>query len=162
MVERTFLCVFLSRTYSSYAICTKKKKEYRRNSQILSLERPTFASSNYPTNVRSKKRKKKNHPSRFPTPRKIATRNLSERIVPRYACCREFFPSPSPLISLGLIVYLRSHPPRALENAQQHRETKDVAPSTVIPYYAVHGVHLSTHHPSYSSIHPTRALTLFP
>ena len=26
MVERTFPCVFLSRTYSSYAICTKKKK----------------------------------------------------------------------------------------------------------------------------------------
>ena len=27
MVERTFPCVFLSRTYSSYAICTKKKKK---------------------------------------------------------------------------------------------------------------------------------------
>lgn len=99
MVQRTFPCVFLSRTYSSYAICTKKKKRISKKLlEILSLERPTFASSNYPTNVRSKKRKKKNHPSRFPTPRKIATRNLSERIVPRYACCREFFPSLSSLL----------------------------------------------------------------
>lgn len=162
MVQRTFPCVFLSRTYSSYAICTKKKKEYRRNSQILSLERPTFASSNYPTNVRSKKRKKKNHPSRFPTPRKIATRNLNERIVPRYACCREFFPLSSLLFPLASLCTC-ARTLHALENAQQHRETKDVALSnTVIPYYAVHGVHLSTHHPSYSSIHPTRALTLFP
>lgn len=27
MIQRTFPCVFLSRTYSSYAICTKKKKK---------------------------------------------------------------------------------------------------------------------------------------
>lgn len=103
MVERTFPCVFLSRTYSSYAICTKKKKKNIEETLRYSpsKDQPSRRLITQRTFAR-KKEKKKNHPSRrSPTPRKIATRNLSERIVPRYACCREFFPLSSLLLPLA-------------------------------------------------------------
>lgn len=159
MIQRTFPCVFLSRTYSSYAICTKKKKNIEETLRYSpSKDQPSRRLITQRTFAR-KKEKKKNHPSRFPTPRKIATRNLSERIVPRYACCREFFPLSSLLFPLASLctcartLHARSKTPSNIAKRKM---------SAVIPYYAVHGVHLSTHHPSYSSIHPTRALTLFP
>lgn len=134
MVERTFPCVFLSRTYSSYAICTKKKKKNIEETLRYSpsKDQPSRRLITQRTFAR-KKEKKKNHPSRrSPTPRKIATRNLSERIVPRYACCREFFPSPSPLISLGLIVYLRSHPPRARKRLATSRNERCCAGDSLL------------------------------
>lgn len=117
MIQRTFPCVFLSRTYSSYAICTKKKK--KNIEETLRYSPSKYQPSRRLITQRTFARKKEKPPQPpIPNPKKNCDAE------PERAHCaalrvlsRVFSLSLLPLISLGLIVYLRSHPPRALENA---------------------------------------------